>query len=690
MGRRKIHFDLVASCATTIVVGAIAASAQADSFNELSAFTLTESAATVPAEPAGQLGELSLEDLMNIEVTSVSRHKQKVSESAAAVSVISADDIERSGFHSIPEALRLVPGMDVARIDSHSWAISARGFNDQYANKLLVLMDGRTVYVPFFAGVEWDMQDYLMQDLDRIEVIRGPGATMWGANAVNGVINIQTKSAKDTQGLFVTGLGSNVDNLGALRYGGKIAEDTYYRIYGQFRKTEDFPDASGDGNFDGWQSTRGGFRVDHINGTTDTLTLEGEAYQNLFGTDSVLPDLAAPPVSLLQGTHYAGGQYILGRWTHTISEKSDYSLQMYYDRIFRQEDAIAIDQHTGDLEFQHRFPLGNRQSVIWGVGGRFISDFTTQTAFADMDPGSKQHYRLMAFAQDEIAIVPERFSFIVGSKFEYSSYSDFEYQPSGRLLWTPNDKNTVWAAVSRAVHTPTRDSQDGDFFLQAMTGPGGVPVAIHAVRNRDQESEDLLAYELGYRVKPTEQLSFDIATFFNHYEGLRTSEPGQPGLAGPPPHVLVPVVPGNGVDADSYGIEVGASLNVTTDWRVTGSYSFIEIDGHRRSSSIDTTTIPRIEGGSPRNQAQVHTSYRLPRNIELDASAYYVENLADLDVPSYIRVDLGLTWRPKPNLSLSVGVQNLLDDRHPEFGAGFYSAASEMPRTVYGQLSWQF
>lgn len=637
------------------------------------------------------LSQMSLEDLMNVEVTSVSRYKQKASDAPAAITVISQDDIARSGLHSIPELLRLSPGMSVARIDAHSWAVTARGFNDKYANKLLVLMDGRTLYLPIFSGVVWEQQDYLLEDLERIEVIRGPGATIWGANAVNGVVNITTKSARDTQGGLVSGMVSNVDNGGGIRYGGKLDEETYYRIFGIFRKTEDFVDPSGSRQFDGWQSARGGFRIDRYGSPNDTLTLQSEVYQNLYAERNTLPQMSAPFTFLSEETNYGGGNYVLGRWTHRVASDSEYSLQLYYDRYFRQSDVLDYAQHTFDADFEHRFPLGDRQSFVWGAGVRYLTDSLDNTPISSFNPAERNDYRLSTFIQDDITIVPNRFHLIFGSKFEYTSYSDFEYQPSIRALWTPNESNTVWGAVSRAIHNPTQVEQDGQFLVQTFAGDGGVPVGVYASHNDDQKSQELTAYELGYRVRPRENLSIDIAGFFNHYEGITSTEPGSPRLiTTPAPQVIISNPFGNGLDANSFGIETGVNLKIGNNWLVSGSYSFIDIQVHRRSSSQDSNAERTLEGSDPRNQVQVHTSYQLTRNLQLNGSAYYVEQLQAVDVPSYVRVDVGLTWQPRKDLSLRIGVQNLLDDRHPEAGPGLFGSQVEMPRTVYGQLSWQF
>jgi iron complex outermembrane receptor protein len=647
--------------------------------------------ALADGDASPDLSQMSLEDLMNVEVTSVSKHKQKISEAAAAVTVITQDDIQHSGLHSIPEMLRLSPGLSVARIDANKWAISSRGFADQFANKLLVMMDGRTVYTPLFSGVVWDTQDYVLEDLDRIEVIRGPGATLWGSNAVNGVINITTKSAKDTQGLLVSGLGSNVDELGEVRYGGKIDDSTFYRVFALARKTQDFVDATGHEQFDGWQALRGGFRLDRYSTHVDTLTLSGEAYQNISGDRENLPTLTPPLVIMREDTARNGGEHILGKWTHTVSPESEYSLQMYYDDFYRDENEIYFDEQTLDLEFQHRLPIFERNSLTYGLGTRFIFDRTRGTEQVMLDPPHQDNYRLSTFVQDDVTLVPDRLHLILGSKFEYSSYSEWEYQPSGRLLWTPNDKNTVWAAVSRAVRTPTRSDKNGTTLVQAFPGEGGIPTGIVAGHDDDLHSEQMMAYELGYRVKPMPKLSIDIAGFWNHYEGLRSYETGAPILNGfPPTSVVVPQNPINGIDANTYGVETGVNVNVTDDLRLAGSYSLVRIDAYLRDNSQDAVDEHKIEGSSPQNQAQFHAYYHLTRQIDLNASVYYVETLPAYDVPSYVRTDLSASWRPKKDVVLTIGVQNLFDDRHPEFGPALYNAATEMPRTVYAQASVQF
>lgn len=659
----------------------------------LSAVATAESVSPAPTA-TDQLSEMSLEDLMNIEVTSVSRYRQKASQAPAAVAVITQDDISRSGLHSIPELLRLSAGMSVARIDANDWAISARGFNDKYANKLLILVDGRTVYSPLFAGVAWDQQGYPLQDLERIEVIRGPGATMWGSNAVNGVINITTKNARDTQGVLIDGLAGNVDSQATIRYGGRIDTDTYYRLFGMFTRNGNFVDASGQDQFDGWQSSRGGFRMDHFGSSGDTLTLMGEVHQNLFAEFSSLPSLSPPFSQEMTGTHYGGGQHILGRWTHNFAEDSECSLQLYYDRFWRKQHVLSsYVQDTFDAEFQHRFPLGRRQSIIWGLGARYLIDSTESSSVIEFDPEDRDDYRLSAFVQDELAIWPERLQLIVGSKFEYSSYSDFEYQPSVRLLWTPSERHTVWAAVSRALHTPTRAEQDARVLLAGFPGAGGLPTGLLSIGNKDQASEELIAYELGWRLKPVEQLSVDLAAFFNHYENLRSAESGSPIFEPlPSPRVIIPLTTDSNFNADSYGLELSMNFNLSENCRLAASYSLVEIHAYTRGLSTDTTTAPLLEGFSPRNQAQVHCYYRLTRALELNGSAYYVESLPGPGVPGYVRVDLGASWRLNSGMALRVGVQNLLDDRHPEFGSqgAIYGVADEVPRAVYVQASWRF
>ena len=690
MGRRRNTLRL--ALATALGLGAALVPARAD---ELAAPAATRSTSD------SDLASLSLEDLMNVEVTSVSKHKQKIAEAPAAVTVISQEDIERSGLQSIPELLRLVPGTDVARIDASQWAISSRGFNDLFGNKLLVLMDGRTVYTPLFSGVFWDMQDYVLQDLDRIEVIRGPGATLWGSNAVNGVINIESKSASDTQGWLIDGLGGNELNDVSVRYGGKLDEETCFRVFTKYRSYDEFPLPGGAGAHDGWQSLLTGLRVDHYASDRDTLTFEASGYGS-YNADMVrVPDLAATvPVggflAQIQDKSFdAAETYALGRWSHTISETSDLALQIYYDYLTSVVwQGGRYELHTADIDFQHRFALDSRQEITWGLGYRFTADHAPYKqalpgVASFVTPSRRDDYFANGFIQDDIAIVPERIHFIVGTKLEENSYSDFEVEPSAKMLWTPNDRQTLWGSISRAVVTPSRWEQDATLAGFGVPTGTGLPGLTVNEPNPAFQSEELVAYEAGYRLKPAQSLSLDFSGFFNHYDRLQGFEFGTPFPSfAPPAHIAIPTMASNNLQGHSFGGEIAANWSVTESWRLSASYSYIDLKIHHSTTDPFGQTF-FDNSATPHNQFQLHSYWDLLKNLQLNASAYTVEGLG-VGVGAYVRVDLGFNWRIRDGLQLTAGVQNLLDNQHLEFrDFRVPTIAAEVPRTFYGELTWR-
>jgi iron complex outermembrane recepter protein len=627
---------------------------------------------------------------MNVEVTSVSRHAQSVADAPAAVTVIGQDEIRRSGMNSIPELLRLAPGLDVARINSNQWAISSRGFNDLYANKLLVMMDGRSVYTPLFSGVYWDTLDYVLPDLDRIEVIRGPGATLWGSNAVNGVINITTKSARDTQGWLLDGVGGNETQQGAVRYGGAIGDGTFFRIYGKYRNFEDFPDASGHDAHDGWQDFRGGFRLDRYAGN-DTLTLQGDTYVDRSGQTLIVPTLTGSLRSRSFVENDFSGGNILGRWTHVISPTSDFSLQLYYDRLNRPDVELGYALDTFDMDFQHRFQLMKNQEIIWGFDVRYMMDKIDNSGLGMFDPTRRDDYLVGGFIQDDFTVVRDRLHLIVGTKLEQNSYSGFEFQPSGRLLWTPNERNSVWGAVSRAVRTPSRWEQDSQIIYTTTPTSSGIPAELDTIGNKGFDSEAMTAYELGYRVRATQSLSIDTAVFYDSYDKIRSGTVGTPTVVpNPTPHLFIPVQLGNDINGEAFGAEIAATWKVTDRWKLTGSYTFLDLQLHR-GHGVDPTLETTFEGTSPKNQFQLHSYLDVMKNLEVNGGLYYVDSLKTGHIPAYVRLDAGITWRPKDHLSITAGIQNILDNHHPEFNSGlFISQQNEVPRTYFGELTWRF
>ena len=470
--------------------------------------------ALAAAQPSQDLTDLSLEELMNIEVTSVSKKGQPLSQAAAAIFVITQEDIRRSGVTSIPEALRMAPGINVAKVDGNKWAITARGLNDRYANKLLMLIDGRTVYSPVFAGTYWELQDYVLEDIDRIEVIRGPGGSLWGANAVNGVINIITKKAKDTQGVLASTVAGKEEGIGTVRYGGAVGSDLHYRVYGKYFN-RDTAYSSPTGAHDDWRAGRGGFRADWAASSHDTVTVQGDYSEGRAGQRQTLATLSTPFSRTINEDAGLFSHNLLTRWTHQLEGGSETSLQLYYDLYRRDTTALAERVQTYDIDFQHRFALPLRQEIVWGLGYRLMSDQFRNSINTQVLKDSRNISLYSAFLQDEIRLIPDRLSLTLGSKFLHNDYTGFEIQPSARILWQAAPAHTFWAAASRAVRTPDRFREDGTVNV------AGTPFGFVQIQgNNQQQSETVVSYELGYRTSLFEQLSLDIAIFYNHYDNL--------------------------------------------------------------------------------------------------------------------------------------------------------------------------
>jgi len=630
------------------------------------------------------LSQLSLEELMNVEVTSVSKKPEKLSEAAAAIYVITREDIHRSGVTSIPEALRMAPGLDVGRVDAHNWAITSRGFNDVYANKLQVLIDGRSVYTPLFSGVFWDTQNTFLDDIDRIEIIRGPGATLWGANAVNGVINVITRPAKETQGVLIQGGGGTEERaFGGVRYGGQLGENAHYRVYGKYFNRDDSVQPSGARANDGWWMGHGGARVDWESSENDLLTFQGDAYSGRVKQSFVVTSPTTPGGQTVEDEYDVEGGNALGRWTHAFSEDCALQLQLYYDGTRRHTVIFEEERDTFDLDVQQRFALGQRHGLVAGVGYRLSADDIVNTYTLSFDPDSRTAHLFSGFIQDEITVVEERLRLTLGSKFEHNDFTGFEFQPGARLSWTPHERHTAWAAISRAVRTPSRAEDDVE-----INQPGPAPGTVLSIRgDRGFDSEKLIAYEAGYRFQPHTRVSVAIAAFYNDYDDLRTLEP-RPIIPGIP--VVIPLVVANNLEGETYGVELGPRWQVTDWWRLQMTYSFLEMNLRRKPGSNDTTS-EGAEERSPHHQATVRSTVDLPGNWTLDGAVRYVDSLPNLNIPSYVTLDVRLAWRPIERLEISVVGQNLLDDQHAEFAPALIrTQPTEVERSVHGQVSLRF
>ena len=647
-----------------------------------------------------QFMSLSIEELMNVKVTTVSRNPQKLNQVAAAVFVITQDDIRRSGATSIPDALRMAPGVQVERVGTDKWAVSIRGFNGVYDNKLQVLMDGRSVYSPIFSGVLWEQIDTLMEDIERIEVIRGPAAVSWGSNAVNGVINIITKKAADTQGTLLTaGGGSFEQGFVGARYGGKINEETPFRVYAKGFSRDHTQSLSGGNANDQWHSARGGFRVDHNRGI-DQFTLQGDFFSNFNGSTLDKNGLSLAPTltSAIRG-HNEGGN-IRFRWDRTFSESSSFMLQAYYDRnlTFLQPLGKTASE-SFDVDMQYRFLLSERHHITWGGNYRLYHNKVFDSNLVTFSPRERTNHLIGTFIRDDITLIPDRLLFSLGSRFEHNDFTGMEIQPNARLMWTPNPENSVWMAVSRAVRTPSLGEIDGKLNLtpqfQAFPGFPNLPFPIVASLQGGNhfQSEKLIAYEMGYRHQFSTQASIDITGFINDYSQMRDTSFGALSLStGLPRQFLFPIIANNQGSALTYGAETSVDWKPRDNWRLQGSYSFLNIDFSSNSpiGKTDTST-GAANKANPQHQLSVRSNYDFSDRLQLNLWLRYTSAISLYNIPSYVTMDAKLAYRPTKNTELFVVGQNLFSQDHREYASEFLPIVPVfIPRGVYAGAQWRF
>jgi iron complex outermembrane receptor protein len=644
--------------------------------------------------PPEDLSKLSVEDLMNVEVTSVSKKEQKVSQTAAAIFVITQEDIRRSGANNIPDLLRMVPGVNVAQVNSNIWAISVRGFDGEFSNKLLVMLDGRIVYLPTFSGTFWDVLDVPLEDVERIEVIRGPGGATWGANAVDGVINIITSKASESQGgMVVAGAGNLDQGFGTLQYGGTAGKSTDYRLFAKYFNQDHLPGLSGPNGGDGWHILRGGFRVDSKLSAKDDLAVTGDIYSSRTGDiGGTVNSITSPAVQAEFSKSNTTGGYVQADWIHRQSERSDTSLQISFDR-YRRNDALRETRNTLDLDFAHHFLWGSRQDVVWGVGYRYSSSTTDGNLFFSLNPADLNTQLFSAFVQDEVALIPQRLSLIAGAKIEHNYFTGFGVMPTLRATWALPEHQMVWAAISRALRTPSEIDTASQLTVNGFVPPSGPPVLIRIVGNPAFQNEHEINYEAGYRIQPYDRLSVDFTAYYNSYSQLQTSEP-EPSFSetDPPPlHIILPLEYENLMRGETHGVETFATWKISRRWTLTPAYAFEEIHLHLEPSSQDTMSVAGDEGSSPRQWARVGSHVALVHGLAWDVSANFVGRLANPAVASYTRIDSQISWHLREHLSGSLVGQNLAQDHHIEFlntgGTGF---SNYMKRSGYLKLSWRF
>ena len=652
-----------------------------------------------PVQAASQrdLSTVSLEDLMNIKVTSVSKTEQKLSQAAAAIFVIGQEDIRRSGAANLHDLLRMVPGMDVSQINANSWEVSARGFNRQFSNKLLVLIDGRAVYTPLLGGVNWDTQDVPLEDIDRIEVIRGPGATVWGANAVNGVVNIVSKQAGDTKGGLVTGGGGTQEQAnGTAQYGGALHGDTDYRIFTKYLNQGSFPGFGGSNAGDGWHLLHGGVRADTRLSTKDSLTLEGDLYTGSEGASIIHIFSIDPPVigNLPTITRLSGGN-LLGRWNHNFSDRSGTSLQFYYDDYERTGPESAESLKIIDFDFNSHFGIGARQDIVWGAGYRHFWDQDFGTIDQSFTPPNASLQLFTFFGQDTITLEPDRLFFTIGTKVENGYFTDYGLEPSVRLAWTPLNWATLWSAVSRAERSPARRDTQLVAPLAVFPDPNGssTPVEVILSGNPNFVPEHVIAYETGFRAQPNGRLSVDVSAFFNHYDHLESVEAGTEFLQNSPApaRFVVPITLGNLLYGSTEGGEVSANLKLTDRWSLSPGYAFLEMHLKTKPASQDTSSVAQYQGSSPQHQAQLRSHVELFRGLSWDASAYFVSALPVQGVSSYTRIDTQLRWKLTERGEVAVVGQNLLQDHQLESNDQLTLVnPSLIKRSAYAKFTWRF
>jgi len=649
-------------------------------------------------ETPADLKQLSLEQLGNVEVTTASKEPEEVWNTPAAIYVLTQEDIRRSGATSIPELLRLVPGVEVARIDSDHWSVGVRGFGSEFSKSVLVLIDGRSVYSPLFSGVYWNVQNVMLEDVERIEIIRGPGGTIWGANAVNGVINIITKSTKDTHGTLASASGGNVDQgMGDFRYGGGNGKNFDFRVYGMAfgRAAEFHPDHV---NFDEWQLGQGGFRTDWQLNTRDTLTLQGDMYKGYDGERAQVSFYSPPSVQTLNEPHNVAGGNLLGVWHHEISQDSDFQLQSYYDRTSRLSPQLDEIRNTLDIDFLYHLNWNGRQDLLLGAGARWSPDNITQK-FATLDflPQQETDSIYSWFLQDQISIIPRQLVLTVGSKFEHNNYSGFEVQPNGRLLWTPTDHQSVWVAVTRAVRTPSRLDQDLQLTDFLTASP---PIFLQVVGSKTFKSEQLLGTEVGYRTLLVHKLYLDTTFFYNAYNDLYGYGPSTTLVetSPAPTHFVLQLPLANATKGDTDGIEIAPDWKPVNWWELKGSYSYLHLLVHNRAEaagSYNSLITTSDNGSSPHHEIELQSLFNLPKRIEFDTTYRFVSALpaqtsspAGPTVGAYSTGDARLGWHPIEGLEVSFVGQNLFQPQHPEFG-GDDGPLVGIRRSFYGKITWR-
>lgn len=643
-------------------------------------------AAAAPDSSPDHLKKLSIEELLDVEVTLVSRSAEALRSSPAAIAVVSGESIRRSGATSVPEALRGVPGIFVGQHNSNSWAVSARGFNSVNSEKLLVLVDTRSIYTPLHSGVYWDVQDYFLHDIEQIEVVRGPGAALWGSNAVNGVINVISKHSRDTQGLYAeAGAGDEQKVIAGARYGMPLGDNGWMRVYGKYSELDGtyHPGAQSD---DDWNIGHVGLRADWAVSDSDELMVSAATYDGEVG-------LVAPSITVLGRPGPTGelrsdvqGGHILGQWQRRVDDRTRWRTRVYYDRTRRDDPSYRDELDTVDLDIQYGTRLGTKHDVLVGLNYRSTDNRNLSGGIFALQPASSRDDVISGFVQDQISL-SDSLRFTLGTKLEHNDFSGFEVQPTLRLAWDAHSAMTVWGSVSRAARVPTR--LERDIAVDALD-PSSNPRAI-LIGNDDLDSEEVISYEAGLRWQPIETVFGDFAVFYNDYEGLMSLEFDSPYIDANDGRVIIPIRNRNLTNGHSHGFEALVTYAPASSWRLTANYAFVDLTLNPRGQDVNRGEF--YEGATPRHQVGVRSQIDLWQDFMIDLEYRYnsdIDRVPDepsgIGIGAYSELDLRVAWRATPNIELSLVGQNLLHERHIETGSPF--ARGEIERSVYAKLVW--
>jgi len=636
------------------------------------------SAAKKEAVHENDLMQLSLEELMNVTIYTASKREESLFDSPSASYVVTADDIKHSGVTNVADALRLAPGVNVARLDASHFAVSIRGLNGAFTNKLLVMIDGRTVYLEVFSGTLWSEQDVMLEDIKHIEIVRGPGGALWGANAVNGVINIVTKHAKDTQGGLASGrTDTNGDVYGSIRYGGKIGDDEklYYRIYAKYSDHKAFDNPSG-ADADQWDSVMGGIRVDYDLGDTRKLFFDLGGFSQDFNRAFNRATAVAPFTAPVTGrSSFAGGSAI-AKWTWEQLPGENISFQSFYTHSTRNSaNEVNLEEQRFDLQYQQNKQLGENHDVTWGLGFRHDYTKAENSPPIIFTPTNRDTYSYNAFVNDRITLKEDVLDFIVGIKAEYQSLVDWQFQPNAKLLYRPDDTKTFWASIARALRSPSRFERDVTYST-----PGS---PFTTVGNPTFKSEELIAYEIGARYKAAEHVALDLALFYNDYNDIRH-------IPATPPLTFT-----NTLEIESYGAELAFDWQPTSNWQTRASLTALQMDFDYPAG---TSTTNGGESLSPHWQSTILSRYAINSEWSISGNLRYVDRIKKTNavttvvdqVNAYITADLRLGWTPRDNFEVALVGRNLMSPNRREFISEIHRDATETPRSVYIQAWFKF